>query len=371
MKKFTTILLSLLCVFTFFGCSKNNKTEIAGTVTRDNKYNSAIVSFSPDQFTQAGFNFGDSCNVVFGNGYKIDDVPFYNGYYVKNNEPVIVLYPGYSYISITYNNNGIWDIADLNEGDKITITLKEAGKYSSIQETLGQEYSFDYQKYKNSEEFCNFRELSGGNLKEKLLYRGASPVDNSRNRASYTDKLLENSGISYIVDLADSIEDMEGYLEDDSFNSPYAANLYENDCVVLLDMSSSYQAEAYQKKVAEGLTAMLEASGPIYIHCMEGKDRTGFVCMLIEALAGASYDEMSVDYMKTYENYYGVSLKDTPEKYQAIEELYFVPFVSYLHKTDNIDELKKADYVSDAKEYLLAGGMRENDIEQLIELISE
>ena len=368
MKKLIAI---ALCLVALSGCAKKGTIEISGTVTRDEKYNAAVVSFSPDEFSNAGFKLGDSCDIVFGNGYTIRDVPYYNGYYVKNNEPVIVFYPGFTYISITYNNNGIWDTAGLKENETITIRLNESGKYSAVQETLGQEYSFEYKDYDNGEEFCNFRALSGGSIREEFLFRGASPVDNSRGRASYTDGLLAENGISYVVDLADSEEDMEGYLTGAGFDSPYTAGLYEAGRVVLLDMSSSYSSDAYKEKVAEGMLAMLNASGPIYIHCMEGKDRTGFVCMLLEALAGATYDEMLADYMVTYENYYSVSREDTPEKYDAISELYFDAFVSYLHGTDDPETLKNADYVQDAVDYLVAGGMTENEVWQLQEFITD
>ena len=253
----------------------------------------------------------------------------------------------------------------------MTIRLKEANKYSSIQKALGQVYSLEYSDYDSSEEFCNFRALPGGDLKDGFLFRGASPVDNSRNRAAYTDQLLKQNSIAYVIDLADSKENMQEYLSEEGFNSPYTAGLYENDRISLLNMSSSYQSEEYKHKVAIGMKEMLHASGPVYIHCMEGKDRTGFVCMLLEALAGASYEEMRDDYMKTYDNYYDVSSTKTPEKYDAIVKLYFDPFVSYLHGTDNMEELKNADYVQDAMRHLIAGGMTQAEVDQLQKFITK
>lgn len=371
MRRIVSVFLVVLCLLTFVGCTKTKVVEASGTVSRDVKFNSATVSLSPEEFEKAGFSLGDSCDIVFENGYSIADVPFYNGYYVKNNAPVIVAYPGFSNIIITYNNRGIWDDAELTENDTVTIRLKEANKYSSVQEALGQVYSFEYSDYDGTEEFCNFRALSGGELKEDFLFRGASPVDNSRNRAAYTDQLLKERSISYVIDLADSEENMQGYLSEEDYSSPYTAGLYENGQIALLDMSSSYQSEEYQQKVAIGMKAMLHASGPVYIHCLEGKDRTGFVCLLLEALSGASYEEMRDDYMKTYENYYAVSSTETPEKYDAIVKLYFDPFVSYLHGTDHIEELKNADYVQDAMHYLITGGMTRVEVDQLREFITE
>ena len=371
MKKAVIAILLSFCFLTFAGCSRSGAVEAKGTVTRDTKYNAAEISLTPDEFKNAGFDLGDSCDILFGNGYSIPDVPYFNGYYVKNDEPVIVAYPGFSYIRVTYNNSGIWDTAGLKDNESVTIRLREKSKYSAVQEVLGQVYSFEYSDYDSAEEFCNFRELSGGKIKKGLLFRGASPVDNSRGRAAYTDRLISENGIVFVIDLADSEENMKEYMSDKSFDSAYAADLYKNGQTLLLDMSSSYQSEEYCQKVAAGLKAMLDSDGPVYIHCMEGKDRTGFVCMLLEALAGASYEEMCCDYMKTYENYFSVSPEDTPEKYDAVVELYFDSFVSYLHKTEDLNELKNADYVQDAVDYLIAGGMAEEDTILLRQFISE
>lgn len=375
MKKLAAALAVLLCISLFGGCAeKKNDSyslEITGTVTKDEKYSAAIVSFTPEDFEKAGFQLGDSCDIAFENGFCITDVPYYNGYYVKNNAPVIVSFPGFPNIIITYNNKGIWDDAKLTDQEKVTIRLADAGKYSAVQDALGQVYSNAYADYDSIEQFCNFRALSGGDLKEGFLYRGTTPVDSSRNRAPYTDQLLEEHGIAYVVDLADSEENMEEYLAQEDFNSPYAAELYKHGQIVFLDMNTSYQTEEYQQKVATGMKQMLNASGPVYIHCTEGKDRTGFVSMLLEALGGATYEEMRSDYMITYDNYFSVSYEETPERYAAVAELYFDPFVAYLHGTDNIDELRKADYVQDAANYLISGGMTEAEIEQLREFITK
>ncbi len=376
MKKIICYIMAAVCLLTLGGCKQKKpapqpSTEVTSTISRDTKYDSATVALSPEEFENAGFKLGDSCDIVFENGYTIEDVPFYNGYYVKNNEPVIVAYPGFSNISITYNNMGICSTAKLTDGDKVTISLNKSGKYSAIQDTLGQVYSFEYADYESSEEFCNFRALTGGNIKEDFLFRGASPVDNSRGRAAYTDKLLKDNGIAFVVDLADSEEDMQGYMKDESFASPYVAALHENAQIALLSMGSSYQSNEYQQKVAAGMKAMTQSKGPVYLHCMEGKDRTGFVCFLLEALAGASYEEMRADYMKTYENYYSVSEKQTPEKYNAITELYFDAFAAFLHGTEDKKELVSADYVQDAVNYLLAGGMSKTEVEQLREFITK
>lgn len=364
-------LCALLCLL-LAGCARAPKAaEAAAAVSEDAKFGAAILSLSPEAFEAAGFHLGDSCDVAFGNGYTLNDVPYFNGYYVKNGAPVIVAYPGFGTVSITLNNRGIWAEAGLTDGEAVTVRLHEAGKYAALQEALGQSYSFRREDYGSDEEFVNFRALSGGALKAGFLYRGASPVDNSRGRAACADGLLAANGIRFVLDLADSPEDMEAYRAAEDFASLYAGALYDEGRAAFLDMSSAYESADYRQKVAGGLRTMLGADGPVYIHCMEGKDRTGFVCMLLEALAGADYDEMLADYMTTYRNYYGVSPEETPEKYAAIAALYFDSFAAALHGTEDVGALRAADYAGDAEAYLLAGGLSEEEVRLLRAFITE
>lgn len=96
------------------------------------------------------------------------------------------------------------DAGKAQNGDTAEITLNTAGKYLATFEVLGQSYSINRNNYESDEIFANFRAMSGGNLKENFIFRGASPVDNSRNRAAVANKLLENAGIKCVIDLADS-----------------------------------------------------------------------------------------------------------------------------------------------------------------------
>ena len=366
------ILLTSLVTLSLFSCNESKVISVTNlSITKDEKFLSATVNITIEEFNNIGFKLGDSCNIKFSNGYTIDDVPYFNGYYVKNSMPVIVAYPSSTNILITLNNTGIWDTANLTSDTTVDISLNTSAKYIETQEALSQSYSLIRSEYSSDEEFSNFRSLKGGNLKDNYLYRGASPVDNSRNRAKITDNLLNKNGIKYIVDLADNEDNMKEYMSSSSFDSTYAKELYENNKMILLSMGSGYSSDVYKQKLVTGLKGVISNDGPYYIHCMEGKDRTGFVCTLIEALAGATYEEMKNDYMETYKNYYKITKEKTPTKYDAIVSLYFDSFMEELHKTNDVEILKKADYTSDAKRYLTEGGMSETEINNLIKLISK
>ena len=83
-----------------------------------------------DQFNALGYEYGDSVNVTFSNGYTLEDIPYYNGYYTATGEPLLIAYPGYDYIKAAINNSAdLWLVADLDEDDTADIELNERGKY--------------------------------------------------------------------------------------------------------------------------------------------------------------------------------------------------------------------------------------------------
>ncbi len=75
--------------------------------------------------------------------------------------------------------------------------------------------------------------------------------------------------------------------------------------------------------------------------------------------------------METYKNYYGITKNETPKKYDAVVSIYFNTFVEYLHNNSDVEVLKTADYVPDAKAYLKDAGMSDSEIEDLIKKISK
>ena len=88
--------------------------------------------------------------------------------------------------------------------------------------------------------------------------------------------------------------------------------------------------------------------------------------MLLEALAGATYDEITDDYMTTYENYYGITKKGDPDRYRIIKENNIDAMLEFLTGVPKEDfEKADIDYVACAQEYLKKGGMSNDDIERL------
>ena len=353
------------------GCAIQHELEFGGV----------YIEIKIDDFNKLGFRYGDSVKVQFSNGYTLEDIPYYNGYYVDAGEPLLIAYPGYDYIKAAINYGAdLWEEGALYAGQKkdlfkealldehctAGVYLNEHGKYLDVQEARDIHYYDERERYPSDEVFANFRNIFPGNIKEGVLYRSASPCDNQHNRAPYVDKLIQEAGVKCILNLSDNDEKIAKYMAKDDFNSPYFKSLYEAGNVIPLAMAMNFAADDFREKIRDGFSRMAEKEGPYLVHCTEGKDRTGFICMLLEALCGASYQEIVDDYMLTYDNYYEITEEKDKAKYDVILEKNLIAMMYNIAGTKDID-LKTADLAACAKKYLEEGcGMTEEAVEALI-----
>lgn len=378
-KRYLSIIFMFFALIMLSACSKLSFKDY--DIIHELEFGGVYIKITIDEFNEKGFEYGDSVDVEFSNGYKVEDIPYYNGYYVDAGETLLVGYPGYDYVKLTLNyGNDYWDIAKLNENDKASIYLNEKGKYKDVQETMNIQYKDERSFYTTDEEFANYRMVNVGNIKDDILYRGASPCDNTHKRASTVDTLIENDGINFIINLADTKEKIDKYIAKDDFNSPYFLSLYQKKQFMLaaspiekimpLAMNMKYKSDEFRAKVADGLKQMLDFAGPYYIHCQEGKDRTGFVLIVIEALMGASYQELVDDYMFTYKNYYKITKETDELRYRVIKERNVDAMLKFLIGRDDLD-LNNLDFSPYIKNYLIAGGMTDTEVNELINILKK
>lgn len=380
MKKLFSFIIIFLFIFIVSAC--NNKLEFLNyDIIHELEFGGVYIKITIDEFNNKGFSYGDSVNVEFSNNYKIEDIPYYNGYYVDAGESLLVGYPGYDYVKLAINyGDDYWDIAKLEESDKASIKLNQKAKYKDIQDTLNIAYKDDRSFYETDSEFANYRMVKVGNIKENILYRGASPCDNKHKRASTVDSLIANDQIKFIVNLADTKEKIDSYISMDDFNSPYFLKLYEgkkfffgatlNEKIELLAMNMNYKSDEFRTKVASGFKRMLEFEGPYYVHCQEGKDRTGFVIIVIEALMGSTYQEIVDDYMETYNNYYKINKEKDLLRYNIIKERNVDAMLKFLINDENAD-LKTKEFSPYIRNYLKNGGMTDSEIDNFINILKK
>ncbi|MBP5313387.1 MAG: tyrosine-protein phosphatase [Eggerthellaceae bacterium] len=334
-------------------------------VIHELEFGGVYIDITIDEFNALGYEYGDSVSVRFSNGYTLEDLPYYNGYYTANGEELLVAYPGYPHIRVGINNgDDLWVIAGLSEGMTASVSLYEAGKYINIQEVRNLQYKDDRSLFPGDEVFANFREVTIGNLKDNVFYRSASPCDNQHNRAPYVDALIEQAQVAFIVDLADDDAKIQGYMDKEGFSSNYFKGLYQAGKVIALALNMNYGSDDFKTKVGNGLAAMASNDGPYLVHCTEGKDRTGFVCVLIEAFAGATYEEIKDDYMVTYFNYYGITEAKDKVKYDTIVESLLDPMIVSIVGNASVD-YKTADLSSYARAFIASAGLSDTQIAQL------
>ena len=367
MKKiFSLILALLLCFAALTSCCKAEKPELkSSAVTHETKFGGVYFDKTIEEFNALGFEYGDSVNIAFSNGKSLEDIPYYNGYYVDIGEAVLVAYPGYPYIDAMINyGDDLFVTLELDETCTADITLCERGKYLAVQKARDIQYS-DEQGEQSDIVFANFRAVNMGDLKKDVLYRSASPCNDEHNRASVTDRLAAEAKIGFMLNLSDNESDILGFIAAETFDSPYFLSLFTSGKVAPLGLSANFKSESFGEKLAQGLEAVAQSEGPVLIHCVEGKDRTGYVLMLLEALCGASYGEIVDDYMLTYDNYYGINKTSDPERYDIIKEKNLDVMISYMTGTPAEDGFENVDLAKSARELLVRIGMTEDSVNRL------
>ena len=386
------IILTCMLILMTSGCQKKevqpdepDMLEVKDLATEhESEFGGVYLKIGIDEFNALGFHYGDSVDIVFSNGYTLEDIPYYNGYYVPAGDALLIAYPGYDYIKAAINygddlwqkaglkasrGESLWLAADLNEHSTATVILREAGKYYDNQLARDIHYTDFRKDYPSDEVFANFRSIVAGNIKEGRIYRSASPCDNQHSRATYVNDLIREAGINAILNLSDNEEKIEKYIAQEDFSCDYFLELYEKGNVFPIALNMNYLSQEFAEKIAQGFIEISEKEGPYLIHCTEGKDRTGFVCMLVEALAGADYRSIVDDYMLTYDNYYKINETKEALKYRIIKEQNIDEMLRFLVYDGS--DIEIADLSFYARGYLENAGMSQEQIDLFLERITE
>jgi protein-tyrosine phosphatase len=105
------------------------------------------------------------------------------------------------------------------------------------------------------------------------------------------------------------------------------------------------------------------------VHCIEGKDRTGYVCALLEGLCGVTYDEIVADYLITYDNYYQKTPETHSDVCNALVSLRLNTCLMYYTSVTDEAQLKNIDYATAFSNYLLSHGMNHQQVDALIKAL--
>ena len=355
MKRFLCTVLAFLLIL----CAVPVTAEavaISGKVVRINEYGHAKLDITEADFTGAGFALGDIVTVT-GGSYT-GDMPVFNGYYTDRGGFLLRIDPNDGDIGLCINYGNFSEAAGVVAGDDVTITLKEKCGALATQEVNALVYSDERADFASDVVFANFRPVVEGKL-----YRSASPINNKTNRAHYVDDLIRQAGVQAVMNMSDTPEDVAAYIAAEDFASPYYRDLFEAGKVSAQKMPTDFSAENFASGIVAGFSFLAEQTPPYLVHCLEGKDRTGFAIMMLEALMGWGEAQIVTDYMLTYDNYYGIV--PGTAKYDLIVEKNIREMLCYVAGLEIGASLAETDLKAAAEAYLLDHGMAKEALENL------
>lgn len=344
-------------------CDTNKSSTLQATVIEIEKYGHAVLDITTADFMAVGFELGDIVCVRFGT--REYTMPFFDGYYSNPGDLLLRASDAEECIAVCINYGDFSDVNGISVGDTVEITMSEKAGMLAIQELYALQYSNKREDYSDDASFANFRAVTAGRIGNGKLYRTASPINNENGRADYADNLIESVGVTTVLNLADSDKDIEGYLADSECDSEYYRHLYETGSVIAIDLTGNFYSEEFASSVAKGLTFLARNEAPYCIYCTEGKDRAGFTAMLLEALMGATLDEIISDYMISFYNYYGIDKEHEPERYQAVLDINLMEMLFHITGAESVEQLEQINLETAVTAYLIEAGMSQEDIVML------
>lgn len=342
------------------------------------------------------FTLGDSVDLEFSNGttsFSHKDVPLYNGYYAGVENLEVCAYPGQA-ICITKCSCEIdvWYDWNITDSTLLTVRSNQSGKYVKIQNALNFNVIYDQSKL-TDEQWANFRVLKSdnenGKMKENLIYRSASPSNNQYKRAAKVSELMGQKTISYDINLSETKGKLDQTVNAEGFKemSPYYYDFYQNhkDTNVYANhLLSRFYSQGWKAAIKEIATLISAnaANNTFLIHCVEGKDRTGNVCTLLQMLCESNYEYMKQDFLTSFSNIFGADFNNKDCLYYTTK-IYFISNVLApicfpknkeveYYEPAKYEQMSSTDFYNYAKSYLTQeAGLTEAEVAALKTAISK
>lgn len=346
-----------------------------------------ILNLTTNNIKRAGFSVGDEVKVVIDDYDYSEKMPFFvtdsdsktdEAALVNEGDNVAISVANGSFADdysdlfdsdVDENNKTVWEDEDgtTGIGKKVVIYLHEKGTYKEQYELRNPERTNERDDYSSDKKYANFRDVTAGTISANVLYRSSSPINDVMNRADYAAKMMEKAGVKAVINLSDSEKKAKSYIEDSG--NEYYEKLYNEGNVICLDLSYDFDSDEFQEGIGKAVKFMASHDGPYLVHCTEGKDRTGFLCALLESLMGASVSEMTSDYMQTYKNYYHYDSDSDEFKYT--KKNYLREIFRDIADVDTNSELSDVDFHDAALTFLSSNGVSDDEVSKVIEKLSD
>ena len=327
------------------------------------------LNYPADSFLTQ-FEIGDIVTVAI-NGYDTLEMPVAES---SSDVPIagflVAAIKGSDQLVLTAHYAQMSDVLGItaeNAPLQVSISMKEKGGYllglDIMRNTQYMDTYLEAYPDLSIEEFANFRDVHTTGMGKNKLYRSSSPIYLYLGRNYYADSLAQVAGIATFVNLADS--ENEAYS-----NKGYETTYYSTQNVIFLGIPPEFFSTSFKEGLVKGFRYMIEHEGPYLVHCTYGMDRTGFTIAVLEALMGASIEEIQADYAKTFSNYFTViDSKQVTLNDQQVDFFKSVVLRNlravYHAEGIEVPETDDADWVTATENYLEKLGMTPQEISEL------
>ncbi len=334
-------------------------------ITSDKIY----LNYPADSFLTR-FEIGDIVTVAI-NGYDTLEMPVAES---SSDVPIagflVAAIKGSDQLVLTAHYAQMSDVLGItaeNAPLQVSISMKEKGGYllglDIMRNTQYMDTYLEAYPDLSIEEFANFREVHTTGMGEHKLYRSSSPIYLYLGRNYYVDSLAQAAGVTTFINLADS--ENEAYS-----NKGYETTYYSTQNIIFLGVPPEFFSEIFKVGLVIGFRYMIEHEGPYLVHCTYGMDRTGFMIAVLEALMGATTEEIQDDYAKTFSNDFTVvNGKQVALNEQQIDFFKAVVLrnLKAVYHAEGIDvpDTKPIDWAAATEKYLGKLGMTPEEVSSL------
>lgn len=357
-------------LFTGFDEGNALHTYILGDESGKLYSGNLYLDFPADSFLTK-FELGDIVTVAI-NGYDTLELPVAEA---SGDVPIawfmLSAISGSDKLLLTMHNGQLAEvlgITDVKKPIEVIVSMKDKGGFKFGLEMRNVQYLDVYvENYPtlSIEEFANFREVRTTGMGKNKLYRSSSPIDPCLGRNLKADSLAKEAGVATFINLADAEEYAIAF---NGFDSSY----YSTKDAIFLALPVEFFSKPFEEGLAKGFRYMIEHDGPYLVHCTYGMDRTGFTIAILEALMGATTEEIQTDYAKTFSNYYYVT--DGKQIILNEQQVDFFKAVVlrnlkavYRAEGVNIPDTDNIDWASATAKYLETFGLTPEEISALKE----
>ena len=352
---------------------------MTGVITIDKQYGTPNPDFTAKDMLDNGFAYGDLVRVQIGDNINVV-APFVTAYTQAGIMGVSCCDYGAKggTVDLGLANGNFSERVGGKDGDKIVISMEEKAGYLHEYNLLQGSYTNIRSDYESDEQFANFRMVTTTGMGAQKLYRGSNPLNASKNPVHYLymDNFAREVGINTEIDLADDDAMIQEQLTSAGYEATYCPALYNAGKTIGLKMGADTFSDDFKTRLARGLRFMIANEPPYLIHCNEGKDRCGFVTLLLEALMGATAEEIENDYMVTFENYYkyphGSETWELNKKLNVDRMLRLMMYPTLLEDITNVNwdllmDTSPTMLYKKTIEFLQSAGITDDEIEALKE----